>query len=59
MANKTHRCDTQNPQRPCCWAARVTELNNMRKRDAELSGVRESENHAAVERMIEDGSIWR
>jgi formylmethanofuran dehydrogenase subunit E len=28
-----HRCDTDNPTRPCCWAARKAELDEMRKAD--------------------------
>lgn len=26
--NRRHVCDTDSPQRPCCWAARVAELKD-------------------------------
>lgn len=25
---RPHECDTQDPQRPCCWAARVAKLRD-------------------------------
>jgi hypothetical protein len=32
--SKPHRCDTDNPQRPCCWEARIKELDAMRTPEA-------------------------
>lgn len=31
---KKHRCDTESPSRPCCWAARNAELAVLRAADA-------------------------
>ncbi len=33
MKNRPHRCDTDNPTRPCCWAARNAEFAEMRARE--------------------------
>lgn len=32
---RQHVCDTYNPQRPCCWQARVAEIRKMQEQDAE------------------------
>jgi hypothetical protein len=34
MSKTTHTCDTDNPQRPCCWMARNAELDSMRTPEA-------------------------
>lgn len=30
---RKHICDTEDPQRPCCWVARRTELDRLQKMD--------------------------
>ena len=30
---RPHRCDTESPQRPCCWAARGRELDALKAMD--------------------------
>ena len=44
---RTHRCDTDNPQRPCCWAARNRELAEMRARDASGATAKAQADHTA------------
>ncbi len=34
MTNRKHVCDTDNPQRPCCWVARRKELEEMKARQS-------------------------
>ena len=43
--NKTaraHVCDTDSPQRPCCWAARKAELEQMKAEEATRKAAREA-----------------
>jgi hypothetical protein len=44
---KTHKCDTDSPQRPCCWAARNAEFAAMRTPEAIAKQKVAAEAHAA------------
>lgn len=35
-AGRQHYCDTNHPQRPCCWAARKAELDELDRRQQEM-----------------------
>lgn len=34
MTGKKHWCNTDDPQRPCCWAARKAEFDVLKNNDA-------------------------
>jgi hypothetical protein len=55
QANRPHVCDTYDPQRPCCWAARRKELEAMEGREPAQA----AQDKAATEQQIKDGTIWR
>ena len=44
---RAHRCDTETPQRPCCWAARKAELDAMEQRDRSGATAKAQAEHAA------------
>ena len=56
--SKTHRCDTDNPQRPCCWQARIAAINAMKAPEAiARQKAAQAEHDARIDR--EGGFITR
>ena len=57
-SQRKHVCDTDSPQRPCCWAARAAELAAMKAREASGETAKaQAEHDAKIE--AEGGFITR